>query len=229
MKLIFATHNKNKLSEVKALMPENIVLLGLSDINFHDDIAETETTIEGNASLKSRAIYEATDVNCFSDDSGLLVDSLNGEPGVHSARYAGEQKNDEDNMQKLLSLLKGHKNRSAHFKTVMSLIVNGKEFLFEGKIYGTITNEKKGNNGFGYDPIFIPDGFTKTFAEMTKEEKSSISHRGIALKKLIEFLKLKKSTPSQYRRSFSMETPATEYKESIFACYNKVDLDTQFF
>lgn len=189
MKLIFATHNKNKLSEVKSLMPESVELLGLSDINFHEDIAETASTIEGNASLKSDAIYKATCINCFSDDSGLLVDTLNGEPGVHSARYAGDQKNDEDNIQKLLAELKGNDNRNAHFKTVMSLVIEGKEFLFEGKINGTIINEKRGSNGFGYDPIFIPDGYTKTFAEMTKEEKSSISHRGIALKKLIEFLK----------------------------------------
>lgn len=191
MKLIFATNNTNKLSEVKALMPENIELLGLSDINFHDDIPETELTIEGNASLKSWAIYNAKNVNCFSDDSGLLVDALNGEPGVHSARYAGEQKNDADNIQKLLTELNGKENRKAHFKTVMSLIIEGKEYLFEGKINGTIIEEKRGNNGFGYDPIFIPDGYTKTFAEMTKEEKSSISHRGIALKRLIEFLQEK--------------------------------------
>lgn len=189
MKLIFATHNQNKLSEVKALMPQNIELLGLRDINFHEDIEETALTIEGNASLKSTAIYKSVGINCFSDDSGLLVDALNGEPGVHSARYAGEQKNDEDNIRKILTELNGKENRKAHFKTVMSLIVEGKEHLFEGKINGTIITEKRGNNGFGYDPIFVPDGFTKTFAEMTKEEKSSISHRGIALKKLIEFLK----------------------------------------
>lgn len=170
-------------------MPESIELLGLSNMNFHEDIAETASTIEGNASIKSHAIYKAAGINCFSDDSGLLVDALNGEPGVHSARYAGEQKNDEDNIQKLLAALNGKEKRDAHFKTVMSLIINGKEFLFEGKINGAIINEKRGANGFGYDPIFIPDGFNKTFAEMTKEEKSSISHRGIALKKLIEFLK----------------------------------------
>lgn len=189
MKLLFATHNKNKLSEVKALMPNNIDLIGLSDLNFHEDIAETESTIEGNASLKSQSIYKITGINCFSDDSGLLVDALNGEPGVHSARYAGEHKNDEDNIQKLLRELTGKENRKAHFKTVMSLIIDGQEYLFEGKIYGNITTEKRGANGFGYDPVFIPDGYTKTFAEMAKEEKSSISHRGIALKQLIAFLK----------------------------------------
>lgn len=189
MKLLFATHNKNKLSEVKALMPNNIDLIGLSDLNFHEDIAETESTIEGNASLKSQSIYKITGINCFSDDSGLLVDALNGEPGVHSARYAGEHKNDEDNIQKLLRELTGKENRKAHFKTVMSLLIDGQEYLFEGKIYGNITPEKRGANGFGYDPVFIPDGYTKTFAEMTKDEKSSISHRGIALKQLIAFLK----------------------------------------
>jgi len=189
VKLIFATHNKNKLSEVKALMPGNIDLLGLSEISFDNEIEETATTIEGNASLKSTAIYEATKINCFSDDSGLLVDELSGAPGVYSARYAGDQKNDEDNIQKLLENLKGKANRKAHFKTVMSLIIDGKENLFEGKIFGIIIEEKKGTNGFGYDPIFVPDGHNKTFAEMTKEEKSAISHRGIALKKLIDFLK----------------------------------------
>lgn len=189
MQLIFATHNKNKLNEVKSLIPQHINLLSLDDVNITDDIKETASTLEGNASLKSQAIYKTTGINCFSDDSGLLADALNGAPGVHSARYAGEQKKDEDNIQKILSELNGKENRKAHFKTVMSLIIGGKEYLFEGKINGTIINEKRGNNGFGYDPIFVPEGYNKTFAEMTKEEKSSISHRSIALKKLIEFLK----------------------------------------
>lgn len=189
MRLIFATNNQNKLNEVKALLPKSIELVSLSDIRFNADIPETAGTIEGNASLKSQTIYNITKTNVFSDDSGLLVDALNGAPGVHSARYAGEQKKDEDNIQKLLRELNGVDNRKAHFKTIMSLIINGQEYLFEGIINGTIIKEKRGTNGFGYDPVFVPDGYNKTFAEMTKEEKSSISHRGIALKKLVEFIK----------------------------------------
>ena len=188
MKLIFATNNQNKLNEVKSLMPKHIELFSLADINFNQDIAETADTIEGNASLKSKAIFDITNTNVFSDDSGLLVEALNGAPGVHSARYAGNQKNDEDNLQKLLRELTDKENRNAHFKTVMSLIIDGKEYLFEGKVNGTIINEKRGTNGFGYDPIFVPEGYNKTFAEMTKEEKSTISHRARALKKMIEFL-----------------------------------------
>jgi XTP/dITP diphosphohydrolase len=189
MKLIFATHNANKLKEVKSLVPTSIELLNLDDINFTAEIEETETTIEGNALLKAKTIYEKTGFNCFADDSGLLVDYLNGAPGVYSARYAGEPKNDENNLQKLLHELKSTENRKAHFKTVMALIVNGKEYLFEGIINGEIINEKRGNHGFGYDPIFIPNGYTKTFAEMDSETKNAISHRGIALQKLLMFLK----------------------------------------
>lgn len=188
MKLIFATNNQNKLNEVKSLIPQHIELFSLADINFNQDIAETADTIEGNASLKSKAIFDITNTNVFSDDSGLLVEALNGAPGVHSARYAGNQKNDEDNLQKLLRELTDKENRNAHFKTVMSLIIDGKEYLFEGKVNGTIINEKRGTNGFGYDPIFVPEGYNKTFAEMTKEEKSTISHRARALKKMITFL-----------------------------------------
>lgn len=188
MKLIFATNNQNKLNEVKSLMPKHIELFSLADINFNQDIAETADTIEGNAILKSKAIFDITNTNVFSDDSGLLVEALNGAPGVHSARYAGNQKNDEDNLQKLLRELTDKENRNAHFKTVMSLIIDGKEYLFEGKVNGTIINEKRGTNGFGYDPIFVPEGYNKTFAEMTKEEKSTISHRARALKKMITFL-----------------------------------------
>lgn len=189
MRLIFATNNQNKLNEVKALLPKSIELVSLAEINFHNDIPETADTIEGNASIKSKTIYSITNTNVFSDDSGLLVEALNGAPGVHSARYAGEQKSDDDNIQKLLLELNGKENRKAHFKTVMSLMLEGKEYLFEGIINGTIILEKRGSNGFGYDPVFVPDGYNKTFAEMTKEEKSSISHRGIALKKLVEFVK----------------------------------------
>ncbi len=189
MKLIFASHNKNKVKEVKALIPAGIELLSLDDVNFNEDIEETEDAIEGNALLKAKTIYSKTKINCFADDSGLLVDALNGAPGVYSARYAGEQKNDEDNIRKLLKELNTTTNRKAHFKTVMALIINNKVQMFEGIINGTIIKEKKGTNGFGYDPVFVPDGYTKTFAEMSFEEKSAISHRAIALSKVITFLK----------------------------------------
>jgi XTP/dITP diphosphohydrolase len=189
MQLIFATHNKNKLKEVKSQIPKTINLLSLDDINLLDEIEETATTIEGNALLKAHAIYQQTKMNCFADDSGLLVEALNGAPGVYSARYAGEQKNDEDNIQKLLRNLNNESNRNAHFKTVMALIINGKEYLFEGIIQGKITTKKSGANGFGYDPIFMPDGYSETFAKMDSDIKNTISHRGIAFQKLLEFLK----------------------------------------
>lgn len=169
-------------------MPQAINLLSLYDIHFTEEIAETAVTIEGNALLKAKAIAGKFDTNCFADDSGLLVDALNGAPGVYSARYAGEQKNDRDNIDKLLFELKGQENRKAHFKTVMALVLDGKDYVFEGMVNGTITRDLRGSNGFGYDPVFMPDGFSKTFAEMSLEEKNSISHRKIALKKLLDFL-----------------------------------------
>lgn len=189
MKLIFATHNKNKAKEVKSLMPSFIELLSLDDINFYNEIDETASTLEGNALLKAKTIFEKTGINCFADDSGLLVDALNGEPGVYSARYAGGQKNDQDNMQKLLLELNDKSNRNAHFKTVMALIIDGNEFLFEGKIEGKIITEKLGSNGFGYDPIFVPDGYNETFAQLDSETKNKISHRARALQKMLDFLK----------------------------------------
>jgi XTP/dITP diphosphohydrolase len=189
MQLIFATHNKNKLKEVNSLMPATINLLSLDGVNFTEEIEETEPTIEGNALLKAETIYRKTGLLCFADDSGLLVDALDGAPGVYSARYAGEQKSDADNIEKLLKELSTKTNRRAHFKTVMALVLNNENHLFEGTIKGTITNEKRGTNGFGYDPVFMPDGYNKTFAEMSFEEKSSISHRAIALHKLTAFLR----------------------------------------
>lgn len=188
MKLIFATHNKNKAKEVSSLMPDFIELLSLDDINFHAEIEENASTLEGNALLKAKTIFEKTGINCFADDSGLLVDALNGAPGVYSARYAGNQKSDEDNMQKLLHELQNKLDRNAHFKTVMALIIDGKEYLFDGKIEGKIISEKLGTNGFGYDPIFVPDGYTETFAQLDYETKNKISHRARALKKLLEFI-----------------------------------------
>ena len=170
-------------------MPSSIELLSLDEISFNDEIEETADTIEGNALLKAKTIFEKTGINCFADDSGLLIDALNGAPGVYSARYAGEQKNDQDNMQKLLHELNGKPNRNAHFKTVMALIIDEQEYLFEGKIEGKIITEKLGTNGFGYDPIFVPDGYNETFAQLDSETKNKISHRARALQKMLEFLK----------------------------------------
>lgn len=188
MDILFATHNKNKIKEVNSLMPQAINLLSLYDINYSNEIEETAETIEGNALLKARTIALHFNTNCFADDSGLLVEALNGAPGVYSARYAGEQKNDNDNIEKLLAELKGKEQRKAHFKTVMALVLDNKEYVFEGIIQGSITQAKQGTNGFGYDPVFIPDGYNKTFAEMSFEEKNSISHRKIALQKLLTHL-----------------------------------------
>ena len=188
MQFIFATHNKNKLIEVHSLMPSSITLLSLDDINFQNEIEETSTTIEGNALLKAQTIYKQTGINCFADDSGLLVDALNGAPGVYSARYAGAQKNNEDNLQKLLFDLRNIETRDAHFKTVMALIIDGKDFLFEGIINGKIISEKIGTHGFGYDPIFVPNGYTETFAQLSSEIKNTISHRARALQKMLAFI-----------------------------------------
>ncbi len=156
MQLVFASHNKNKIKEISELIPRSINLLSLSDINCHDEIAETADTIEGNALIKARSVYRNFNLNCFADDSGLEVEALNGAPGVYSARYAGEPKNDENNIQKLLQNLRGMENRAAQFKTVIALIMDGEEFQFEGIIKGKIIEEKRGSNGFGYDPVFVP-------------------------------------------------------------------------
>ena len=188
MKLVFASNNKNKIQEIQALVPNTIQVVSLEDIGCTEDIPETADTIEGNAILKANYVTEKYGYDCFADDTGLEVDALNSAPGVYSARYAGEQKDANDNMDKLLSELKDKSNRKANFKTVIALNLNGKQNLFTGIINGKIINEKIGTNGFGYDPIFVADGFDKTFAELTMEEKSTISHRGIAVKELIHFL-----------------------------------------
>lgn len=188
MKLIFATHNKNKLIEVKQLLPKHIGILGLDNIDCNEDIPETSDTIQGNAIQKALYVSKKYNVNCFADDTGLEVDALNGEPGVYSARYAGEQKNANDNMNLLLENLKTKASKKARFKTVIALIINGKETLFEGIVNGQIIESKKGDKGFGYDPIFIPEGYTKTFAELPLNIKNEISHRGKAIKLLIEYL-----------------------------------------
>lgn len=187
-KLVFATNNNNKLREVKAILKDKIELLSLKDINCNVDIPETADTIPGNAKLKAEYVNANYNMNCFADDTGLEVEALDGAPGVYSARYAGEDKSSEANMQKLLHELDGKENRKAQFKTVVALILDGKEYLFEGIIKGEIIKEKRGNAGFGYDPIFVPDGYDLTFAEMGDEVKNKISHRAIAINKLCEFL-----------------------------------------
>ena len=188
MKLVFASNNKNKIQEIQALVPNTIQIVSLEDIGCTEDIPETADTIEGNAILKANYITYNYGYDCFADDTGLEVDALNGAPGVYSARYAGEQKDANDNMNKLLSELSDKPNKKANFKTVIALNLNGKQNLFTGIINGKIIEEKIGTNGFGYDPIFVADGYEKTFAELTMEEKSTISHRGIAVKELILFL-----------------------------------------
>jgi XTP/dITP diphosphohydrolase len=188
MKLVFASNNKNKIQEIQALVPNTIQIVSLDDIGCTEDIPETANTIEGNAILKANYVTEKYGYDCFADDTGLEVDALNGAPGVYSARYAGEQKDANDNMDKLLTQLKNKSNRKANFKTVIALNLNGKQNLFTGIINGKIIEEKIGTNGFGYDPIFVADGYDKTFAELSLKEKSTISHRGIAVKELILFL-----------------------------------------
>lgn len=187
MKLVFASNNQNKIKEIQLLLPHSIQILSLEDIGCFEDIPETAETIEGNAILKANYVTEKFGYNCFADDTGLEVEALNGEPGVYSARYAGEQKNTNDNMDKLLLNLKDKSNRSAQFKTVIALNLDGNQTLFTGIIKGKVIKEKIGTNGFGYDPIFVADGYTKTFAELTIEEKSKISHRGLAVKQLVDF------------------------------------------
>jgi len=188
MKLVFATNNLNKLKEVQEMLPNSIQLLSLKDIDCFDEIDETETTLEGNAQLKADYITQKFGFNCFADDTGLEVESLDGKPGVYSARFAGEPSNSENNMQKLILDLETKTNRKAQFRTAVSLNINDKKFLFEGICKGEILTKKQGGKGFGYDPIFKPEGFSQSFAEMTSEEKNKISHRGIAIQKLVEFL-----------------------------------------
>ena len=190
MKLVFATHNANKAEEIQSLLPENFQILTLSDINCHEEIPETAETLEGNSLLKAQFVSDNFNLNCFADDTGLEIDALNGRPGVYSARYAGEAKNAEANMNLVLSELKNESNRKAQFRTVITLILNDKTHVFEGIVRGEMSNEKRGSDGFGYDPIFIPEGQSKTFAEMTLVEKNQQSHRARAFEKMINFLKL---------------------------------------
>lgn len=188
MQLVFASNNENKIKEIQQLLPSTIQILSLTDIGCHEEIPETAATIEGNAILKADYVTTNYGYDCFADDTGLEVEALHGEPGVYSARYAGEQKNSDDNMTKLLDALSNQNNRNAQFKTVITLNLKGKQYLFTGIAQGQITLEKSGNQGFGYDPIFQPIGFKETFAELSLETKNEISHRGKAMQKLISFL-----------------------------------------
>ena len=192
MQLVFASNNKNKILEIQSILPETIEILSLESIGCYEDIPETAATIEGNAVLKANYVTQKYGYNCFADDTGLEVDSLNGEPGVYSARYAGEQRNADDNMNKLLECLSDKSNRKAQFKTVIALNLNGKQHLFTGIARGEITLEKSGDQGFGYDPIFKPEEYQETFAQLSLDIKNKISHRGKATQQLIDFLKLNK-------------------------------------
>jgi XTP/dITP diphosphohydrolase len=189
LKLVFATHNDHKLKEVQQLLPESIELLSLKDIQCFDEIPETGETLEENAKIKADFVTQTYGLDCFSDDTGLLVNALDGAPGVYSARYAGEQKNAQDNMGKLLLELNGKENRNAHFKTVIHLNLEGQSHTFDGIVEGTITHKEQGSGGFGYDPIFQPNGYNKTFGELPPKTKNAISHRGRAIQKLVNFLK----------------------------------------
>ena len=188
MKLCLATNNAHKIEELQALLGENFQLQTLNEIGCNDDIPETADTFQGNSLLKAMYVWERFQINCIADDSGLEVEALNGEPGIFSARYAGEHGNHAKNMDKLLQNLAGIENRKAQFRCVITLIINGLPHFFEGIIRGKIIQEKRGSQGFGYDPLFVPDGYNRTFAEMSIEEKNPISHRGLAVAKMIEFL-----------------------------------------
>jgi XTP/dITP diphosphohydrolase len=189
MKLVFASHNQNKVNEIKSLLPKTFDLVSLTDIGFLEEIPEIGLTLDENSQIKARTIYEKTGFFCFADDTGLEIEALNFEPGVYSARYAGEEKNDSENLQKVLTKLDGIPNRNARFRTVITLIIEHKEYSFEGIVEGKIILEKRGEFGFGYDPIFVPENESKTFAEMQMEEKNKFSHRARAFQKMIHFLK----------------------------------------
>ncbi len=188
MTIIFATNNKNKIREIRHVLGNSFTLLSLNDIKMDEDIPENEDTLEGNALEKARYIFKATGMNVFADDTGLEVEALDGQPGVHSARFAGDDKDSNANIDKLLKLMNESPNRNARFRTVIALIFDGKEYLFEGIVNGKIIREKRGQEGFGYDPVFVPDGRSCTFAEMELSEKNLISHRARAFEKLKSFL-----------------------------------------
>lgn len=186
--IVFATNNRHKLDEIQKIGEGRLRILSLTDIGCHEEIEETGNTLEENALIKARFIKERYGYDCFADDTGLEVKALDGAPGVYSARYAGKNCNPLDNMDKLLKELQGTENRTAQFRTVIALIINNEEHLFDGVIKGKIIEEKRGTNGFGYDPIFMPDGYAQTFAELGNEVKNSISHRALAMEKLVDFI-----------------------------------------
>lgn len=190
--IVFATNNKNKLREIREIMSDLYEVLSLDDIGCHEEIVEDAETIEGNAKIKADFVTNKYHVDCFADDTGLEVEALNGAPGVYSARYAGEHCSYQDNVNKMLNAMKGKTNRKAAFRTVIALNLDGKSYTFEGRCDGQIVESQRGTDGFGYDPIFMPDGFNQTFAEMSHEEKNAISHRGRATQKLIDFLRYQK-------------------------------------
>jgi len=189
MDLVFATNNQHKLIEINTILNDTFRILSLKDINCSDEIPETGNTLEANASQKAWYIYNKYNINCFADDTGLEIATLNNKPGVFSARYAGEERSSEKNMKKVLLELEGKTNREAQFRTVIALIIDGKEILFEGVVKGSIIKNERGGKGFGYDPIFVPEGYNKTFAEMGMDIKNRISHRANAVKKLSDYLK----------------------------------------
>jgi len=188
-KLVFATNNAHKLAEVRAILEPEFTIISLDDLNCKDDIPETADTLEGNALLKATYIHEKFGLDCFADDTGLEIEELGGEPGVYSARYAGEDNNSDNNMRKVLSLLENKTNRKASFRTVIALILGEKTLYFSGEIKGDITLHPRGESGFGYDPIFVPEGYQLSFAQLSAGEKNKISHRALAVNKLIDFLK----------------------------------------
>ncbi len=188
MKLVFATNNQHKLEEARAILKKQVEIISLSELGCYDDIPETAATLQGNSALKARYIYEHFGVDCFADDTGLEIAALNGAPGVYSARYAGEPSDSARNRAKVLEQMQGIKDRTARFCTIITLIIDGKEYFFEGEVRGTIAEHESGTGGFGYDSIFIPEGHTQTFAELSAETKNSMSHRGRALQVLWQFL-----------------------------------------
>ncbi len=188
MQIVFATNNENKLREIKNILGTSLSLLSLSDLKIYDDIPENEPSLEGNAMQKARYIYKMVNISVFADDTGLEIEALNGLPGVNSARFAGEDKNSDSNIDKVLKMMETSVNRGARFRTVIALILDGREYFFEGIVNGRIITERRGREGFGYDPVFVPDGSDLTFAEMPLNEKNMISHRAKAFEKLREFL-----------------------------------------
>lgn len=192
MELVFATNNNHKIKEISDLLDSNFKILGLADVNITEDIPEEAETLAENALFKARFVHDRTGLNVFADDTGLEVDALGGAPGVYSARYAGEGRSFDDNITKLLGQMGGAENRNARFRTVIALILDGKEYLFEGTVEGEITGERRGNGGFGYDPVFLATGYDRTFAEIPLSEKNVISHRARAMRKLLAFLKDRK-------------------------------------